>query len=137
MHSGQPVEMTFPMWGLCVVILWTMGIVVLLIAARLRHLSAGGSVMDFGDPTGNKLLWRLLRSQVNCAENLPLYAGTVLILEVREVASTAVDVLAIIYVSFRILHSLIHIFGLNPNLRVTFLGIQFLCLLGLLVNGVA
>ena len=136
MHSGQLVEMTLPLWSLCIFILWTMGIVVFLIVARLRHLSAGGSVMDFGDPTGNKLLWRLWRSHVNCAENLPLYLGALLLIEVRGIANNAVNILTVIYISFRILHSLIHMIGLNPNLRVAFLGIQFICLLSLLVNGV-
>lgn len=92
--------------------------------------------MDFGDPVGNKLLWRLFRVQANCAENLPLYAGVVLLLEVRGVANGAVDLLAVAYISFRIFHSLIHLFDLNPNFRVVCLGIQFICLFGLMRYGV-
>ena len=129
-------EMTLPLWGLCVFILWTMFLAVLLIATRLRHLSAGGSPVDFGDPVGNKLLWRLFRAQANCAENLPLYVGVVLILEVRDVSNSAIDSLAVTYIGFRILHSLIHIFDLNPNFRVACLGVQFACLLGLTIYGV-
>lgn len=129
-------EMTIPLWCLCIFIVWIMFIVVLLISARLRHLSVGGSPKDFADPVGNKLLWRLYRTQANCAENLPLYAGAVLLLEVREVSNGIIDSLAIIYISFRILHSLIHIFGFDPIFRVACLGIQFICLLGLIINGV-
>ncbi|MBD2577400.1 MAPEG family protein [Oscillatoria sp. FACHB-1406] len=126
--------MTIPLLSLSIFIIWTMVLAILLIAARLRHLSSGGSPADFGDPTGNKLLWRLLRAQANCAENLPLYAGVVLILAVRGVATGAIDVLAILYITFRLLHSLFHLFNFNPNYRVACLGVQFLCLLGLLAS---
>ena len=132
----EPIEMTVPLWGLLVFIVWCIFIVALLIAARLRHLNAGGSPLDFGDPTGNKLLWRIFRAQANCAENLPLYLGTVLLLEVRGVANSIIDSLVVTYIGFRILHSLIHIFGLNPNFRVACLGVQFACLIVLMIYGV-
>ena len=132
----KSMEMTLPLWGLCIFIVWIMFIVVLLIIVRLRYLRAGGSPMDFGDPVGNKLLWRVYRAQVNCAENLPLYAGAVLLLEVRDITNSVTDSLAVAYIASRILHSLIHVFDFNPNFRVTCLGIQFICLLGLMINGV-
>ncbi|MEM9540651.1 MAG: MAPEG family protein [Cyanobacteria bacterium P01_E01_bin.42] len=133
----RSIEMSVPLWGLCVFIIWTMAIAILLIAVRLRHLQQGGSVTDFGDPTGNKLLWRVFRSQANCVENLPLYAGVVLLLEVREIGNGAIDALVAIYIGFRLLHSLIHIFGFNPNFRVACLGVQFACLLGLMGLAIA
>ncbi len=37
-------EMTVPLWGLVIFILWTIVVVVLLLAVRIRHLAAGGSV---------------------------------------------------------------------------------------------
>ncbi|NEP41576.1 MAG: MAPEG family protein [Okeania sp. SIO2H7] len=128
--------MTLPLWGLWVFIIWTILLVVLLIAKRVQHLMTGGSPADFGDPTDNTLLWRLYRAQVNCAENLPLYAGAIFILEVRNVTNSVVDSLAVTYIIFRIAHSLIHIFGFDPKYRVACLGVQFLCLLGLLIYGV-
>ena len=128
--------MTIPLWGLLAFIVWSMFIVVLLTAARFRHLNAGGSILDFGDPTGNKLPWRIFRAQANCAENLPLYAGTVLLLEVRGVANSIVDSLAVTYIAFRILHSLIHIFGFNPNFRFACLCVQYACLIVLMIYGV-
>lgn len=124
--------MTPPLWGLFFFILWTMLMVIVLIITRLRHLKLGGSVADFGDPVGNKLLWRLLRVQTNCAENLPLYGGVVLLLIARGIANSAIDSLAIIYVAFRLLHSLVHLFNFHPNYRVACLSVQFTCLLGLL-----
>lgn len=136
MQIEPSAQMTLPLWGLLVFILWTMFIVVLLLTVRLRHLSAGGSPVDFGDPVGNKLIWRVYRAQANCVENLPLYAGIIFLLEVRGVTNGVIDLLAGAYIGFRILHSLIHIFDLNPNFRVTCLGIQFICLLGLIINGI-
>jgi uncharacterized MAPEG superfamily protein len=134
MQIPQPISI--PFWGLCVFIVWTMLIVIFLIAMRLRHLRMGGSPADFGDPTDNKLLWRLWRSQANCTENLPLYTGAILLLTVRGVANSAVDALAIVYISSRLLHSLIHITNLNPILRVACLGIQFACLISILIYGI-
>jgi hypothetical protein len=44
------INMTFPLWGLAIFIFWTIAVVILLLAVRIRHLSAGGSVKDFGTP---------------------------------------------------------------------------------------
>ena len=136
MQIQQSTEMTLPLWGLCLLIIWTMFLVVLLITKRVQHLTAGGSPADFGDSTDNKLLWRLYRAQANCAENLPLYIGAIFLLEVRNVSNSVVDSLAVTYIIFRIAHSLIHIFGFDPKYRVACLGVQFLCLLGLIIYAI-
>ncbi|MCY6494292.1 MAPEG family protein [Leptolyngbya sp. GGD] len=77
------------------------------------------------------MLWRLYRSQANLVENLPLYLGVVFLLTSREVFGTAIDILIVTYMGFRILHSIIHIARLNPNFRVLCLSIQFICLIAL------
>lgn len=125
------VEMNGPLWGLVVFILWTIAVVILLIAVRLRHLSTGGSIQDFGTLNDESLLWRLFRVQANLIENLPLYLGVVFLLNVRGISGIAVDGGAIVYIGFRLLHSAIHIAGLNPIFRVVCLGIQFGCLVAL------
>jgi uncharacterized MAPEG superfamily protein len=130
--GGQmPIDMTFPLWGLAIFIVWTIAIVVLLLTVRIRHLAAGGSVKDFGTPNDESLLWRLYRVQSNLVENLPLYLGVVFLLTVRAVSGTVVDVLIGVYIVFRIVHSLIHIAGLDPKFRFFSLVIQFGCLLTL------
>ena len=128
--------MTFPLWGLVIFILWTIAIVVSLIAFRLRHLSKGGSPKDFGTPNDDSLLWRLYRVQSNLIENLPLYLGVVFLLTVRGVSGTVVDSLIVTYIVFRLVHSMIHIANLNPIFRVLSLGIQFSCLVALTVMAV-
>lgn len=132
----EPIEMTIPLWGLAIFILWTIAIVVLLLAVRIRHLSAGGSAKDFGTPNDESLLWRLFRVQANLVENLPLYLGVVFLLTVRGVSGTAIDVLISVYIAFRLVHSVIHIAGLDPTLRLISLGIQLICLITLTILGV-
>jgi len=133
MGSVMPtIDMTFPLWGLVIFIVWTIAVVVFLLVVRIRHLSAGGSVKDFGTPNDESLLWRLYRVQANLVENLPLYLGVVFLLTVRGVSGTAVDSLVVVYIVFRLVHSLIHIAGIDPMYRLFSLGIQFVCLVALI-----
>jgi uncharacterized MAPEG superfamily protein len=132
----QQTNMTIPLWGLVIFILWTIAIVIALIAVRIRHLSAGGSPKDFATQNDESLLWRLFRVQSNLIENLPLYLGVVFLLTVRGVSGIAVDSLIVAYIVFRLLHSMIHIAGLNPIFRVWSLGIQLSCLVALIVMAV-
>ena len=105
---------------------------VLLLTVRIRHLAMGGSIKDFGTPSDESLLWRLFRVQANLVENLPLYLGVVFLLTVRNISGAAIDGLIGLYIAARITHSLIHIAGLNPNLRLVSLAIQLSCLLALI-----
>ena len=127
------INKTFPLWGLAIFIFWTIAVVILLLTVRIRHLSAGGSVKDFGTPNDESLLWRLFRVQSNLVENLPLYLGVVFLLTVRGVSGTAVDLLIVAYIVFRLVHSVIHIAGINPIFRLLCLVIQFSCLVTLTV----
>ena len=120
--------MTVPLWGLVIYIGWTIAIVVLLISLRIRHLATGGAVQDFGIPNDASPLWRLFRVQSNLVENLQLYLGVVFLLTVRGISGVAVDGLIVTYIVFRIVHSIIHILGMNPIFRVLCLAIQFIAL---------
>ncbi|MEG3863529.1 MAPEG family protein [Microcoleus sp. herbarium12] len=136
MMQIQPTNMTVPLWGLVIFILWTIAIVISLIAVRIRHLSAGGSPKDFGTQNDESLLWRLFRVQSNLIENLPLYLGVVFLLTVRGVSGIAVDSLIVAYIVFRLVHSVVHIAGLDPQFRILSLGIQLSCLVALIVMAV-
>lgn len=132
MSSAMPtIDMTFPLWGLVIFIVWTIAVVALLLTVRIRHLSAGGSVKDFGTPNEESLLWRLFRVQSNLIENLPLYLGVVFLLTVRGVFGTTVDSLVVLYIVFRLVHSVIHIAGINSMFRLFCLVIQLVCLVAL------
>ncbi|MEG4205875.1 MAPEG family protein [Microcoleus sp. Pol7_A1] len=136
MMQIEPTNMTFPLWGLTIFILWTIAVVIMLLTVRIRHLSAGGSVKDFGTQNDDSLLWRLFRVQSNLVENLPLYLGVVFLLTVRGVSGTAVDLLIVVYILFRLVHSAIHIAGLDPKFRFFSLLIQLSCLVALTIMAV-
>lgn len=136
MMQIEQTNMTFPLWGLAIFILWTIAVVILLLAVRIRHLSAGGSVKDFSTQNDDSLLWRLFRVQSNLIENLLLYLGVVFLLTVRGVSGTAVDLLIVAYIVFRLVHSVVHIAGLDPKFRILSLAIQLSCLVGLTVMAV-
>ena len=129
--TSLPIDMTFPLWGLAIFIVWTIAIVAFLLTVRIRHLSAGGSIKDFAIPNDESLLWRLFRVHSNLIENLPLYVGVVFLLTVRGVSGTVVDLLIVVYIVFRIVHSVIHIAGIDPRFRLLSLVIQLGCLLAL------
>jgi uncharacterized MAPEG superfamily protein len=124
--------MTIPLWGLVIYIGWTIAIVVLLISLRIRHLAMGGAVQDFGIQNDTSPLWRLFRVQSNLVENLPLYLGVLFLLTVRGISGVAVDGLIVLYIGSRLVHSIIHILGINPIYRVLCLTIQFIAL-GMLI----
>jgi uncharacterized MAPEG superfamily protein len=124
-------QMTFPLWGMAIFMGWIIAIAVLLIIVRIRHLSAGGAVQDFGLQDDKSLHWRLFRVHANLVENLPLYLGVVFLLTVRNSSGLAINLLIVAYIASRLIHSMIHIAGANPIFRVFSLGIQFSCLIAL------
>lgn len=131
-HSVSILPMTAPLWGLVIFMLWTIAVVVLLLIVRIRHLAAGGSPKDFGVMDNDNLMWRLFRVQSNLIENLPLYLGVVLLLILRGVTGVIVDGLISVYITFRLLHSIVHIIGADPRLRIASLAVQFSCLIALI-----
>jgi len=129
--------MTAPLWGLVIFILWTIAVVIFLLAVRIRHLATGGSPKDFAAIDDTSLMWRLFRVQANLVENLPLYLGVIFLLTVRGTSGSAIDLLIGVYIIFRILHSIVHILGADPKFRVLSLAIQFSCLIGLISLAIA
>ncbi len=125
------IDMTLPLWGLVIFILWTIAIVILLLVVRIRHLAAGGSAKDFGTPNDESLLWRLLRVHANLIENLSLYGAVVLLLTIRGVSGTAINLLIVAYIGSRLVHSVIHIAGIDAKFRLLSFAIQLCCLVAL------
>lgn len=133
----MPQEMTTALWVLAASIVWTILILLSLLFVRLRHLRAGGSVRDFGRPDDASLLWRLFRAHYNAIENLPLLIGIVVVLTVREIDSAFVGGLAIVYLIARLTHTIVHVAGWNPRIRLAMLITQMSCLIGMLSVGVS
>ena len=128
--------MVSPLWGIAVLVTWTIFAVLLLLGVRLRLLASGADPSVFGKPDEGSLVWRLLRVQYNLIENLPLFIRVAVLLLYRQVHTSTVDLFVAIYIIFRITHSLIHMFGLNPKLRLACLLIQLGSLLALIYLGV-
>jgi len=126
-------EVTVPLGVLAIYIVWTIAVVVMLLGARRKFLAAGGDSREFSIPNGDNLIWRLFRAQVNLVENLPLYAGVVLILSIRGITGGTADALALIYIVFRVAHSVLHVLGFYAGLRLACLIVQFICLIGLVL----
>lgn len=129
--------MNYPLLTLAIFVAWTMIILMSMFIARTRHLTNGGSYADFGKQDSALLIYRFSRAHINCIENLPLFIGAVVIIQLREVASIFIDALCVAYIVFRIAHSLIHIMNINPILRFACLLGQIVCLSGLLAFGIA
>lgn len=128
----MPGEMTIPLWCLAGLVVLSLALLLALLAVRLRHLSSGGSVRDFGIPDERKLGWRLFRAHANAVENLPLFIALVVIASVRGVGGAALDVLSVLYFAARVGHSTVHVAGAPGNARLAFLLLQVACLLGIL-----
>jgi uncharacterized MAPEG superfamily protein len=131
-----PHPMTIPLWCLLALVVWIVWLVVALTIVRFGHLSSGGAVRDFGVPDDRRLIWRLYRAHQNALENVPLFGLVVLVVTVRSVTGTAVDVLAVVYTAARIGHTLVHVApgaGLPGNRRLSLLVVQLASLLGLAV----
>jgi len=128
--------LTVPLCCLLAFVAWTIGLVVALTVARLRHLRGGGSVRDFGVPDDRRLIWRLFRAHANAVENLPLFAAVVLVAAVAGREGRMLDVLAGAYLTARIAQSVSHVApgaGLRFNVRFGFFLVQLVCLTAMIV----
>ena len=126
-------RLTVPLACLLVLVAWTVGLVLALTIARLRHLRRGGTIRDFGVPDDRRLVWRLFRAHTNAVENLPLFATVVLVAAVAGRGGRTLDVLAASYVAARIGQSVAHVTpgaGLRFNVRFWFFLAQLACLMG-------
>jgi uncharacterized MAPEG superfamily protein len=128
--------LTVPLCCLLALVAWTVGLVVVLTVARLRHLRGGGSVRDFGVPDDRRLIWRLFRAHANAVENLPLFAAVVLVAAVAGREGPVLDVLAGTYLTARVAQSVSHVApgaGLRFNVRFGFFLVQLVCLAAFIV----
>jgi uncharacterized MAPEG superfamily protein len=80
--------------------------------------------------------WRLHRAHINCVENLPPFAAVVLTASVAGVRAGALDSLAVIYLTARVLQSVTHVVSGNNRavtIRLAFFLTQWACLVAFAV----
>lgn len=119
--------MNIPIISLLGFTLWTL---VLLLATvgvyRWRRiLTRRVAISRFiaGDDLGDEWYGRAMRAHANCLENLPIFAVLVLAAGVLDVAGRWFDVLCMLVLAARIVHSLIHVCFVQTD-RVV--GVRFL-----------
>lgn len=110
-------------------IAWTLFLLVLMEAIRSRLVLTKAVPANGFNPENSNLspfMQRLARAHANCLEGLPVFGGLLLVAELS--GRTAVtDPLAYVFLSARILQSVIHLVSLSPaavSLRFTAFAVQ-------------
>jgi len=125
--------MTTPLWCLLGFATWTVLLVLAVGFWRVRLVLSGHmapNAFPSGTPHGSERYWRLNRAHMNAVENLPLMASVVLAGSFAGVTTPLFSTLAQVYLTARIVQSLVHISSNSPlviNLRFTALFVQFVC----------
>jgi len=105
-------NLTVPLVCLMVMVAWTAGLSIAIEMYRRGQVHLGkAEPQDFpgGERHGTDRYWRLNRAHMNAVENLPLFAGVVLIAHAAEVAHGTLDMFAAVYVIARISHTTVHL----------------------------
>lgn len=116
--------MTTPVWVLLGFAGWTLLSLISSVGLHRwsRILTRRVEVSDFSTPDvyeGTPLYKRAMRAHANCIENLPLYGAVVVAIVATGIRSPTLDVLAMILLAARILHTLIHILFEQTNVVVS------------------
>jgi uncharacterized MAPEG superfamily protein len=115
---------TIPVWVLLAFAAWTL----LVLAGTVgvyrwsRVLGRESQISDFAEYRieGEDWYKRALRAHANCVENLPVYGAIVVAIVAVGVDRSALDVLALVLIGARIVHTSIHVFFRQTNLVVAF-----------------
>jgi len=128
--------MTIPVWVLLAFAGWTLTVLVGSVGVYRwgRIFLRRSQIKDFraDQVEGSEWYKRAMRAHANCVENLPVYGAIVLAALVARVDTKILDVLAIVVISARIPHSLVHILFTQTNVvaavRFSLFFVQFLCM---------
>lgn len=130
--------MTLALWCLLVFVLWTMSILAFGVGvSRVRAIARGElSIEQIRSevPQLSERYQRIHRAHLNCLETLPLFATVVLVGHVTGVRSHAIDVLAAVLMTARVVQSLAHIHSMKgpaARIRVAAYFVQPPCVLAM------
>ena len=137
--------MPLPVWMLVGFAAWTILLLIATIAVYRwsRILSGRARIASFraDHVEGSDWYRRAMRAHANCIENLPVFAAIVFGLYAGNVASGAVNALAVIVLVARVVQSLVHVCFVQSDLvvavRFAFFSVQivaFLSLIGILFS---
>lgn len=129
--------MTVPVWVLLGFAAWTLLSLIFSVGVHRwsRILTRRAAISDFSTPDayeGTPLYERAMRAHANCIENLPVYGAVVVAIVAAGVQSPTLDVLALVLLGARVLHTLIHIpfeqTSVVVGIRFTFFLTQVVCM---------
>jgi len=116
--------MTVPQWTLLYFALWTLLTLIFSVGVMRFHLIFTGKSQpnEFcaDTPQGSSRYRRAMRAHANCVENLPIYGAIILALTVLKLDSSALNVLASIFIIMRICQTITHITFNETNRMVSF-----------------
>lgn len=110
-------------------IIWSLALLVLMESIRTGLVISKTVPPNGFNPENSNLsefMQRLARAHANCIEGLPIFGGLMLVALVTD-KQAVTDPLALYFLSFRILQSLVHLWSLSANavtIRFTFFALQ-------------
>jgi len=129
--------MTIPIWVLLGFAMWTLltlfGTVGVYRWSRILTGRAVISEWRADASQGSDWYRRAMRAHANCLENLPVYGALVLVIVATGVQDQRLDVLSLVLLGARILHTLVHVALPETNaatsVRFTLFLVQVLCMI--------
>lgn len=136
--------MTIPLWCLLGFAVWTLLILIVVVAPfRIGSVvggKAGPASFPADTPHGPDWYRRVMRAHANCVENLPVFAVVVIVGHLSGLRDPAFDTMSQVYLGARVCQTAMHIAsgrGLIINVRFTFFLVQLICLAGMIYRVVA
>ncbi len=138
--------MSIPVWTLLGFAGWTIAMLIATVGVYRwsRILSGRAAIDEYRTPSvegQTRFYARAMRAHANCVENLPVYAAVVLALEAAGVRDPVVDVLALVVIGARVIHTAIHVSVTQTSpvvsVRFTFFAIQIVCMIAMGAYAVA
>lgn len=129
--------MTIPVWVLLGFAMWTLGMLAITVGSYrwFRLLTRRVSFSEYAEYKieGEDWYRRALRAHANCVENLPVYGALVLVLVVAELDNTTLDILALLIMGARVLHTTVHVAFTQTSIvtfcRSMLFNVQWLCMI--------
>jgi uncharacterized MAPEG superfamily protein len=129
--------MSVPVWVLLAFAGWTLITLAVSVGAYrwARILTGRGSLVEFGhvEDIRDEFHRRAMRAHANCVENLPVYGAIVLVIVVSETRAEILDILALVLIAARVIHTSVHLLfkqtSMIVGLRSTFFNVQFVCMM--------
>lgn len=128
--------MSIPVWVLLAFAGWTLLTLIFNVGVyRWSNILSGREAISrfaFPDAEGSGWYKRSMRAHANCVENLPVYGAIVVAIIASGVEAEILDILALVFIGARVVHTLIHVSveqtGKVVTARFSFFAVQLVCM---------